>query len=123
MCFGCRLFHIRRTHFGCRIFDIRRTADRMSKIRHLKKGASDVEYTTFDGRLIKCRIFDIRNTLLWMSNIRHSTEANIGSEIESFCTPLLDNRTLTSANWKFLLPKTGPLLLLTCCPTPRLYFS
>ena len=34
--------------FGCRIFDIRRTADRLSKIRHPKKGASDVEYSTFD---------------------------------------------------------------------------
>ena len=41
---------------GCRIFDIRRTANRMSKIRHPKKGVSDVEY---------------------------STEANIGSKIES----------------------------------------
>ena len=29
------------------------------------------------------RIFDIRNTLLRVSNIRHSTEANIGSKIES----------------------------------------
>ena len=33
---------------------------RMLKIRHPKKGASDVEYSTFDGRLIECRIFDIR---------------------------------------------------------------
>ena len=68
--------------FGCRIFDIRRTTNRMSKIRHPKNGASDVEYptfdyeadrvekirseegcfeySTFDGRLIECRIFDIR---------------------------------------------------------------
>ena len=55
-CFGYRLFDIRRTHFGCRIFDIRRTANRMTKIRHPKKGDLDVEYTTFDGVNIGSKI-------------------------------------------------------------------
>ena len=70
--------------FGCRIFDIRQTADQMLNIRHPKKHASDVEYSTFDGRLIKCRIFDgrlieyrksdIRRSAFRMSDFRHSTD-------------------------------------------------
>ena len=46
---------------------------RMSNIRHPKKGVSDVEYSTFEGRLIECRKSDIRRWVLRMSNIRHST--------------------------------------------------
>ena len=62
-----------RKRIGSRIFDIRWTADRMSKIRHPKKRALDVEYSTFDERLIECRKSDIRRSELRMSNIRHST--------------------------------------------------
>ena len=62
----CSISELRR--FGCRIFDIRRTAERMSKIRHPKKGASDVEYSTLDERLNECRKSDIRRRALRMSN-------------------------------------------------------
>ena len=55
--------------FGCRIFDIRRMAKRMSKIRHPKKGASDVKYSTFDGG-----------------------QYRIENWIESFCTSLIPMR-------------------------------
>ena len=74
----CSISELRR--FGCRIFDIRRTADRMSKIRHPKKDASDVEYSTFDGQLIECLKSDIRRRALRMSNIRHSTMLPIESK-------------------------------------------
>ena len=47
----------------------------MSKIRHPKKGASDVKYSTFDERLIDCRKSEIRRRVLRMSNIRHSTDS------------------------------------------------
>ena len=60
-----------RTHFGCRIFDIRRTADRIEKIRHPKKGASDVAYSTSEEGCFGCRIFDIRRTANRMSKIRY----------------------------------------------------
>ena len=68
----CSISELRR--FGCRVFNIRRTAVRMSKIRHSKKGASDVEYSTFDKQLIECRKSDIWRRALRMSNIRHSKD-------------------------------------------------
>ena len=46
-------------------------ADRMSKIRYPKKGASDVEYSTFDGG-----------------------QYRIENRIESFCTPLITLRCM-----------------------------
>ena len=72
--------------FGFFRFD--RPYSRMSNIQHPKHPSSDVVFSTFDQPSVECRIFDIRNTLLRKSNIRHSTEANIGSKIESFSTPL-----------------------------------
>ena len=44
-----------------------------SNVRYPNWGASDVEYSTFDGRLFECRKSDIRRRVLRMSNIRHST--------------------------------------------------
>ena len=70
-------------------------AGRKLQIRHSIERASDVDYSTFDGRTsdveyspsdgrpIECRKSDIRRRALRMSNIRHSTEANIGSKIGS----------------------------------------
>ena len=109
----CQKSDIRRTHFGCRIFHSRLMADRMSKIRHPTDAlwmsnishstngrsnvknptsdgrASDVEYSTFEGRPIEYRKSDIRRSALRVSNIRHSTKAKIGlNRIKSFCTPL-----------------------------------
>ena len=82
----------------------------MSKIRHPKKSASDVEYSTFDGRLIECRKSDIRRRALRMSNIRHSTDGwsnveystfnggqyRIENRIESVCTPLFETKLVFS---------------------------
>ena len=52
----------------------------MSKIRHLKKGASEVEYSTFDGQLIECRKSAIQRRALQMSHIRLSNMRPIESK-------------------------------------------
>ena len=49
-------------------------AGRILKIRHSIGRASDVDYSTFNGRPIECRKSDIRRRALRMSNIRHSTD-------------------------------------------------
>ena len=48
---------------------------RSSNVQYPNWGDSDVEYSTFDGRLIECRKSDIRRRALPMSNIRHSMES------------------------------------------------
>ena len=62
-------------------FDIRRTADRMSKIRHPKKGALDVECSTSEEGRFGCRIFDIRRTANRMSKIRHPKKGDSNVEL------------------------------------------
>ena len=53
---------------------IRHSTEGRSNAENPTKGASDVEYSTFDGRPNECRKSDIRRRVLWMSNIRHSTD-------------------------------------------------
>ena len=53
---------------------------RSSNVQYLNWGASDVEYSRFDGQLIECRKSDIRRRALRMSNIRHSTMQPIESK-------------------------------------------
>ena len=52
---------------------IRHSTDGRLNAQNPTKGASDVEYPTFEGRPIECRTSDIRRRALRMSNIRHST--------------------------------------------------
>ena len=59
---------------------IRHSTDGRSNAENPKKGASDAEYSTFDGRPIECRKSDIRRRALQMSNIRHSTMRPIESK-------------------------------------------
>ena len=58
----------------------RHSTDSRSNAENRTKGASDVEYPTFDGRLIGCRKSDIRKRALRMSNIRHWTMRPIESK-------------------------------------------
>ena len=47
---------------------------RLLRIRHSIGRASDVEYSTFDGRLIESKKTQIRESAHRMSDIRHSTD-------------------------------------------------
>ena len=59
---------------------IRHSTDGRLNAENPTKGASDVEYSTFDGQPIECRKSDIRRRVLRMSNIRHSTDGRSNVE-------------------------------------------
>ena len=91
-------------------------ASRMLEIRHSIGRASDVDYSTFDGRPFECRKYDIRRTALRMSNIRHSTEANIGSKIESNLFAHLYSQYVESATGRHQNPQINFGLELVMIP-------
>ena len=79
--FLCLTYEDVKLKFGCQIFDIRRTADQIEKIRHPKKRASDVDYSTFDGRPFESKKSDTTNKANRIYDIRsdrmHTSNANI----------------------------------------------
>ena len=91
---------------------IRHSTDGRSNAENPKKGASDVEYSTFDGRPIECRKSDIRRRALRMWNVRHSTDGrsnveNPTSEEGRFGCRIFDIRQTANRMSKMRHPKKG----------------
>ena len=85
----CQNYILRRSNVKNPSFDSASDVDyskfdgRTSNVENLTSEEGRFGCRIFDGRPIECRKSDIRRRVFRMSNIRHSTEANIGSKIES----------------------------------------